>query len=257
MQFPRKEVGVCLDGCKKRSAGNGKEQNFVMCVIYKPLKKGRKMKYDNKNSLSGVFFTLVLCTSLNITMADLVNGQNWADNTVSYTGGIQNYAGILMDGSTEFWILGPSDADQDSNGYAFDDVDQDTAAGWRGGSANQEIVVGFDSALTDVPGDDLVIRLFCGPSALAGVYVSEDNSNWTLLGTVAGGNGQVPGKPGFLYDAAFDFSGIFSGDVSFVKVSRINAGEKTGMFFDSFASVPEPLSAFILGVGGLLVRKRI
>jgi hypothetical protein len=67
---------------------------------------------------------------------------------------------------------------------------------------------------------------------------------------------QVPGKPGFLYDAVFDFSGLFSGDASYVKVHRLTTGSGTGMFFDSFASVPEPATMLILGLGAAFVRRR-
>jgi len=191
--------------------------------------------------------------------AALISGQNWADSVTSYTSQVQNYGGTMMDGSTEFWVLGQSDADQNGNMHAwdFDDGDLDYVAGWRGGSANQEFVVKFDTALTDVAGDDLVIRMYCGKSAKASVSVSQDNTNWTSIGSIVGVPMQVPGKPGFLYDATFDFSGLFSGDVHYVKAHRDTAGASTGMFFDSFASVPEPATMSILGLGGLaLVRRR-
>ena len=190
--------------------------------------------------------------------AALISGQNWADSVTSYTSQIQNYAGTLMDSTTEFWVLGQSDADQNENMHAWDfgDGDLDYVAGWRGGSANQEIVVKFDTALTDVTGDDLVIRMYCGKSAEASVFVSQDNTNWTSIGSIVGVPLQIPGKPGFLYDAAFDFSGLFSGDVHYVKVHRDTAGASTGMFFDSFASVPEPATMVILGLGGLALASR-
>lgn len=192
------------------------------------------------------------------SQAGLISGQNWADSVTSYTSQIQNYGGIKMDSSTEFWVLGQSDADQGDNMYAWDDGDIDYVAGWRAGSANQEIVVEFNTAIEDVVGDDLVIRMYCGPKAQASVWVSEDNSIWTSIGTIAGTPSQIPGTPGYLYDAAFDFSGLFSGDAYYVKVHRDIAGAQTGMFFDSFAGVvPEPTTLTLLGCGVIaLIRRR-
>jgi hypothetical protein len=193
------------------------------------------------------------------SQAALINGQNWADSVVSNTSQIQNYGGTLMDsGNYDFWVLGPSDADQTGNMHAwdFDDGDLDYVAGWRAGSANQEIVIGFNTALTDIAGDDLVIRMYCGSGAYASVWVSDDNTNWTQIGSIDGEPMQVPGKPGFLYDAKFDFSGSFASDVSYIKVHRETAGSGTGMFFDSFASVPEPATMLILGIGSVCLRRR-
>jgi len=217
----------------------------------------RKMKVrQNCKTLNRLFSLLVISVLATSSQATLINGQNWADSVTSYTSQIQNYSGTLMDSTTESWVLGQSDADQDNNMYALDDVDLDYVAGWRGGAADQEIVVGFDTALDDIAGDDLVIRMYCGPSAQASVFVSQDNSNWTQIGTIAGSSGQVPGKPGFLYDASFDFEDLFAGDAYYVKVHRDTAGSETGMFFDSFASVPEPATILILGIGAAFLRKR-
>ncbi|AQQ09849.1 hypothetical protein L21SP3_01668 [Sedimentisphaera cyanobacteriorum] len=190
------------------------------------------------------------------SQAAFINGQNWADSVVSYTSQIQNYGGTLMDSTTEFWVLGQSDVDLNGNMYAWDTGEPDYVAGWRSVAANQEIIVGFNTALEDIAGDDLVIRLYGGPNAQASVSVSEDNSSWTSIGTITGESGQIPGTPGYLYDAAFDFSGLFSGDAYYVKVHRDVAGPQTGMFFDSFASVPEPATMLILGLGAAFVRRR-
>ena len=211
---------------------------------------------QNCKTLNRLFSLLVISVLATSSQAVLINGQNWADSVTSYTSQIQNYGGTLMDSTTEFWVLGQSDADQDNNMYAWDAGDPDYVAGWRGNSVNQEIVVGFNTALDDIAGDDLVIRMYCGSGAQASVFVSEDNSSWTSIGSITGSQGQVPGKPGFLYDAAFDFSGLFSGDAYYVKVHRDTAGPQTGMFFDSFASVPEPATMLILGIGAAFLRKR-
>ena len=221
--------------------------------------KRRKMKLLNVCKTIGLAL-VAFCLSVFAGSANaaLINGQNWADSVTSYTSQIQNYGGIFMDSSTEFWVLGKSDADQTNNMHAldFDDGDLDYVAGWRVGDAGQEIVVKFDVPLADVAGDDLVIRMYCGSKAQASVSVSEDNSSWTSIGSIVGVPLQIPGKPGFLYDAAFDFSGLFSNNVHYVKVYRETIGSGSGMFFDSFASVPEPATIFILGIGAALLRKK-
>lgn len=215
-----------------------------------------RTRKKHKVVLSKLFTFFAISALATLSQAAIVNGQNWADSVTSYTSQIQNYGGTLMDGTTEFWVLGQSDADQNGNMYAWDDGDMDYVAGWRSGAADQEIVVQFDTALEDITGDDLVIRMYCGPNAQASVYVSEDNVDWTNIGTISGTSGQIPGSPGYLYDATFDFSGLFSGDAYYVKVHRDIAGAQTGMFFDSFASVPEPTTMLILGIGAFCLRRK-
>ncbi len=228
-----------------------------MKIILKIGVGSMKVRQNNK-MLKGLFLMVVVCSLAIIGQAALIDGQNWADSVTSHSSAIQNYGGTMMSSSTESWVLGKSDADQTNNMHAWDftEGDLDNVAGWRGGSANQEFVVKFDSALTDIAGDDLVIRMYCGKKASASIFVSADNSSWTSIGSIIGIPLQVPGKPGFLYDAAFDFSGSFSGDVHYVKVHRETTGASTGMFFDSFASVPEPATMFILGIGALCFRRK-
>ena len=213
---------------------------------------------QNYKTLNRLFSLLVISALATSSQAALISGQNWADSITSYTSQIQNYGGTLMDDTTKFWVLGQSDADQTGNMHAwdFDDGDMDYVAGWRGNSANQEIVVGFNTALDDIAGDDLVIRMYCGSKAKAIVSVSQDNLSWTQIGDITGVSLQIPGKPGFLYDAAFDFSGLFLGDAYYVKVHRETVGSGSGMFFDSFASVPEPATMLILGIGAVYLRRK-
>jgi hypothetical protein len=226
-----------------------------MIIIFRTGVRSMSVRKECK-VLNRIVLLFVVGTLVSSGQAALINGQNWADSVISYTSQIQNYGGTMMSSSTEFWVLGQSDADQNNNMYAWDDAEPDYVAGWRSGAANQEIVVGFNTALEDVTGDDLVIRMYCGPNSQASVYVSEDNSEWTNIGTISGTSGQVPGNPGYLYDATFDFSGLFSGDVYYVKVHRDVAGPQTGMFFDSFASVPEPATMLILGIGAVCLRRK-
>lgn len=101
----------------------------------------------------------------------------------------------------------------------------------------QEIVVSFDTGLEDrEDSDDLVIRLYCGYKARASVWASVDGNDFTRIGRVAGRDGGVPGIPGILYDAYFDFDGFADEQVHFIKVYREATAPDTGMFFDSFAS---------------------
>ncbi|AQQ08877.1 hypothetical protein L21SP3_00670 [Sedimentisphaera cyanobacteriorum] len=181
-----------------------------------------------------------------------IHGVNWADETVSCTSRIQSWADgqcggpgpnfiSLQTPQTSWWVLGPADADGNSNmkAWDFDKGDRDYVAGWRGGSpinAEQEIVVFFENALEDKAGSDLIIRLFCGPAAKASVYVSSDLSSFAKVGEIEGSLNGVPGKGGFLYDAEFDFSEKYSEPVHYVKVYREVTASQSGMFFDSFRS---------------------
>lgn len=184
--------------------------------------------------------------------AAVVGGQNWASSAYDYTSNIQNYAGTVMDATTEWWVTGASDADVDGNGYAWDPGDEDYVAGWRAGAPGEYIIVKFDTALTNIVGDDLVIRMYGGSGASATVLVSTDDSSYTQIGTIGSG------VSGYFRDETFDFDGQFSGDVHYVKVLRVGNGPQTGMFFDSFASVPEPATMVLLACGGaaVLIRRR-
>jgi hypothetical protein len=196
-----------------------------------------------------------LCTP--VADGGMIGLQNWADEVVSHTNNVQNYSGEMMATASEWWVLGPSDADVNVNGYAWDDgVDQDYVAGWRADAPGELMVVKFEAGLLDVQGDDLVIHMYCGPSAEASVWASVDNASYTQIGSIVGGDG--PGAPGVFYDAEFDFAGMLTGDVHYVKVQRVGNGAKTGMFFDSFAStpVPEPAALALAVLGSLLIAAR-
>ena len=198
--------------------------------------------------------------SAQIASAGMIGGYNWADAVVDYTANIQNFHEEEMTGLTEWWVVGPSDADQNDDGEAFAfppyGPDQDSVAGWKKFGLDEWIVVQFYTGLADVEGNDLVIRMYCGPNARASVSASTNGGLYTQIGSIEGQSGQVPGKPGFLYDAEFDFDDAFGAlPAHYVKVKRLADGPNTGMFFDSFAStlVPEPTTLALLGVAGLLV----
>lgn|GEM_PF-1019598 len=195
--------------------------------------------------------------------ARYIRGRNWADTVEYYTERIQNYGvggptgGVLMEPKTTWWVLGPNDCDMNGDMDAFTQepdgkiIDNDYVSGWRGSGAaneNQEIIVRFDCGLQDVAGaNDLVIRLYCGGKARCSVWASTDSNDvndFVKIGEVIGHYDGIPGTPGKLYDAFFDFKGIFLADVHFVRVYRETVGADTGMFFDSFASatVKEPNS---------------
>jgi hypothetical protein len=196
--------------------------------------------------------------------ARYVKGQNWADSVWYYSDRIQNYGlggctgGVLMEPSTIWWVLGPNDCDVDGDMDALTEdiygeftIDNDYVAGWRGGGVankNQEIILKFEDGLKDIPeADDLVIRLYCGAKACCSVWASAESidvNDFVKIGEVVGHYDEIPGIPGGLYDAFFDFNGIFLADVRYVRVYREAAGSDTGMFFDSFASakIVEPNS---------------
>jgi hypothetical protein len=176
--------------------------------------------------------------------AAVINGRNWADTVDAYSGNIQNYGGTPMDATTVWWVTGVSDADFGG--------DSDYVAGWRVNADDEYIIVKFDIGLADITGDDLVIHVYGGSSASASVLVSTNGTDFSEIGTIGAGT------PGDFRDEAFDFAGQFGGDVHYVKVLRTADGSKTGMFFDSFASVPEPATMVLLicsGTGFLLRRR--
>jgi hypothetical protein len=212
--------------------------------------------------------------------AVLINGQNWADSVPVWSGNVQNYAGVLMDAGTTWWLTGISDSDVDENGYAWDEVDNDYVAGWRssgtasitvyfdtalddilgddlvihiyGGSKSSgtaSITVYFDTALDDILGDDLVIHIYGGSKASASVWASSDNVSYTDICSIGGGT------PGYFRDEVFDIGGAID-NVHYIRVDREVSGSKTGMFFDSFASVPEPATMLLLGMGVACLRRK-
>jgi hypothetical protein len=160
--------------------------------------------------------------------AEIIDGTNWADLVDNHTANIQNYNGVLMDNSTEWWVTGPPDADVNENGYAWDAGDEDTVAGWRTTNADESIVVYWETGLPDREGDDLWVHLYGGPAASSHVYASADGTTFHLIGTIGGGT------PGYLRAETFDFSGLIDGCVHYVKVLRVASGPQTGTFFDAF-----------------------
>ena len=89
----------------------------------------------------------------------------------------------------------------------------------------------WDTAIPDLSGDDLVIRLYGGPYAEASVLASVDGGTFTNIGMIGGGTS------GVFRQESFDFDGQFGGGISYVKVERVTNGAKTGMFFDAFGGV--------------------
>ena len=199
-----------------------------------------------------IVFAITILVLSGVSQAGYINGINWADRVVSHTDKIQSWADGYCGGpgaqlmqletpSTAWWVLGPWDADGNGNMYAwdFDDGDHDFVGGWRTGSSahmNQEILVEFDTGIRDVEGDDIMIRVFCGPVASASVWASTDGSDFVNLGIIDGRLNQIPGSPGYLYDARFDFDARFVEEVHYISVFREVTQPQSGMFFDSFGS---------------------
>jgi hypothetical protein len=229
--------------------------------------------------IGSVMLVTVFGFLIDAVEARYVRGRNWADSVEHYTERIQNYgvgcgvSGVLMEPNTMWWVLGPNDCDLDSDMDAFTEnvngeltIDNDYVAGWRGGglaNMNQEIILKFDYGLKDIPeANDFVIRLYCGGKARCSVWASEESSevnNFVKIGEVVGHYDEIPGIPGRLYDAFFDFNGTFLDDVHYLRVYREAAGSDTGMFFDSFASatVVEPNSCEEVGLYGWSINSDI
>ena len=181
-----------------------------------------------------------------IANAEVILGVNYADDVAAYSANIQNYAGTLMGAPTEFWVTGAPDADVNGDGV----VENDFVAGWRSSAPSEFITVHFNTALTNLLGDDLSIWLYNGPKASATVEVSTDGVDFTSIGSISGdGTSSGPFRA-----EMFDFDGLFVGDVHYVKVSRVTIGSGTGMFFDAFGgtAVPEPGTISLLSAAGLV-----
>lgn len=204
-----------------------------------------------------------LLTLLSIAGAVLASAQvaaaepiHWADDVEAYSSMIQNYGGAFMTTATEFWVTGPPDADADGNGFVWDAGDPDFVAGWKSNAPDEYLVVRFETALADLPGNDLTIHLYGGPHASAAVSASTDGSSYDQIGGLGGG------IPGYLRNETFDFDGRFSSGVHYVRVERVGNGPQTGMFFDAFGgtAVPEPGAMPLLltaaGIFGLWWRRR-
>lgn len=215
-----------------------------------------------------IYILLVILALGGTIQARYIEGINWADSVFSHTDKIQSWADGYCGGpgaalmepntpATTWLVLGPSDADRNGNMYAwdFDDGDKDYVAGWRTGSpahADQEIIIKFDVGLRDIVGNDVVIRMFCGPIAKASVWASTDGNDFLQIGVIEGQLNQIPGIGGYLYDAFFDFDGRFAGDVHFVRVFREVTQPQSGMFFDSFSAayIDEPDNCNEVGLLG-------
>ncbi len=174
----------------------------------------------------------------------------WADDVVEpWTGNIQNFGppGELMTLETDWWVLGPPDADPDGNDY-WDAGNPDYQAGYRGEDAGACYTLYFAEPFDDGPGDEVMLRGFRGPSASGSVWASSDGTAFTQLGTIGSGT------PKMFENFWFNLNGLE--DVQYIKVLREADGQGSGTFFDAFGMVPEPTTALLLIFGGMFAMKR-
>jgi hypothetical protein len=169
--------------------------------------------------------------------------QNWANSLAAWSGNIENYNGTRTGADALAYVLGPPDSDVDGNGYAWDADDNDYVAGWKG-TGDASFTVYFESALLNVDGDDLVVKLCGGAKSKVDVYGSIDGSSFEIIGSIAGVKGQIPGKPGFFHEAGasgldryvtLDFGTL--DNLHYIRFDRAASGEGSGMFFDAVGSV--------------------
>ena|GEM_PF-5140002 len=183
--------------------------------------------------------------------AGLVDGTYWADDVVEpWSGQIQDYGGTLMDATTTWWLTGAPDADVNGNGYAWDEVDEDSVAGWRGNDPGAEFTVYFEIPIPDLAGDDVLIKGYRGSSYSASVWASSAGALFEQLGTIGGG------QAGYFDEFWFDLAGTSFGEVQYVRLDRDANGPNTGGFVDAVGGVPEPTTALLLTCGGMFAIKR-
>jgi hypothetical protein len=229
----------------------------------KTLEEVAEMK--SKNTYSRIGFVLFVLCTLTAQTADacLVGGQNWADSVVAWSGSIQNYNATATGADALAYVLGPPDSDVDDNGCAWDACDNDYVTGWKG-AANASFTLYFETALLNIEGDDLAVKAYGGANCKADVYGSVDGSSFELITSIAGAQGQIPGKAGFFHEVGaagldryvtLDFGSL--DNLHYVRFDRVVCGSGSGMFFDAVGSVPEPATVLLLAVGSLgLLRRR-
>jgi hypothetical protein len=146
----------------------------------KILEEIEKMK--STKTVSGIaLVSLVLCMlSAELSSAALVSGQNWADTMAAWSGNIQNYNGTETGAIAAAYVLGAPDSDVDGNGYALDACDNDYVAGWKG-IGDVSFTVYFETALLNIDGDDLAVKMYGGPNCQADVYGSVDGSSFEMI----------------------------------------------------------------------------
>lgn len=214
------------------------------------------MRSSNAFVRIGLLMLLSSTFGVRAASATVVGDQNWADSLAAWSGNIQNYSGTATGAVALAYVLGPPDCDVDGNGNAWDPGDNDYVAGWKG-TGEASFTVCFETALLNIDGDDLAVKVYGGPNCRADVYGSADGSGFELIGSIAGAKGHFPGKAGFFHDAGaagldryvtLDFGAL--DNLHYIRFDRCASGQGSGMFFDAVGSVPEPATLFLLILGG-------
>jgi hypothetical protein len=227
------------------------------------LEEIEEMKSKDTFSRIGLVLLVLCILTAQIANAGLVGGQNWADSVAAWSGKIQNYNGTATGTDALAYVLGPPDSDVDDNGFAWDACDNDYVAGWKG-TDDASFTLYFETALLNIDGEDLAVKVYGGANCKADVYGSVDGSSFELIAGIAGAQGQIPGKAGYFHEAGaagldryvtLDFGSL--DNLHYIRFDRAVCGSGSGMFFDAVGSVPEPATVLLLAVGSLgLLRSR-
>jgi hypothetical protein len=157
----------------------------------------------------------------------------WADE-VTWSGAIQNFGppGTVMDETTRWWLLGAPDADPNDDDY-WSGSEPDYLGGWKGNDPGASLTFYFNAPIQDLPGDDVVVRGFRGPSAEGSVWASSDGVKFMQIGTI------TSGTPRQFENFWFDLNGTGLTDVHYIELRRVANGSTTGAFFDAVGVVLE------------------
>lgn len=154
-------------------------------------------------------------------------------------------------------ILGPPDAGWDplEEYVGFTDFEQVST------DIPGYVTIGFGGKmLQDISGNEIIVHLYdwhLGDNYVESfeVLASVDNSNWESLGIATPSEGN---EPHVRASVSFDLADMGLDYAYYIKIKNIRNEPLTheGPDIDAIEYIPEPATILLLGLGGLVLRKR-